>query len=104
MFAINKKFDWRDKSTVELEKELLGRYGDLFGIVIDKKLEDKIVQDLKNIDGLSKYLQDLMNKDIVRYFSAQDETQRNLIKGSLTRTLYIKNKMTRKKKLDNKRY
>jgi len=91
----------------ELESELLGRYGDILGTIIDKKLEDKIFQELKNIDGLPNYLQAMLNKDIIRYFSAQEDNSRDLIRGAFVRTLYLKKRIKSKDKLDkidNKRY
>ena len=94
-------------STEELEAELLGRYGDLPREIIEKELEKKIIEDLKNIDGFNKYLQALMNQDIIRYFGAQDEASRNQTRGAFHRTLYLKNKVKAKHKLDkvdNKRY
>lgn len=94
-------------STEQLEKELLERYGDLPKEIVDKELEKKIIEDLKNIDGFNKYLQALMNQDIIRYFGAQDEASRNQTRGAFHRTLYLKNKVKAKPKLDkvdNKRY
>jgi len=97
-----------DKFTIdELEQELLGRYGDILGTIIDPELEKKIFQEMKAIDGLTNYLQALMNKDIVRYFSAQEENARDLTRGAFLRTLHFKKKMKAKPKLDktdNKRY
>jgi len=94
-------------TTQELEQELLSRYGNLLETVIDKELEDKIFKELKGIDGLPAYLQATMNKDIVRYFTTQEDNSRDMVRGAFSRTLYLKNKIKSKSSLtkeDNKRY
>ena len=94
-------------TTDELELELLSRYGDILGTIIDPKLEEKIFTEMKAIDGLSNYFQAVMNKDIIRYFSAQEENSRDLARGAFLRTLHFKKKIKAKPKLDkvdNKRY
>lgn len=94
-------------TTEELENKLLERYGDIPEQVIDKDLEDRVIADLRNVDGFHLFLQSLMNKDIIRYFSAQEDIARHLTRGAFQRTLYLKNRMKAKTKLnnsDNKRY
>lgn len=91
----------------ELESELISRYGNLADSILEKDLEEKILDDLRKIDGLPKFLQGFMNMDIIRYFQAQDDNSRNIIRGAYQRTMYLKNKIKAKKKLDksdNKRY
>ena len=95
-------FDVETLTDEQLEIELISRFGDLPRTVIEQELEDKIFEELRNIDGLHLYLQAVMNKDIIRYFSAQDDNSRILTRGAFTRTLYLKNRLKAKKKLDNK--
>lgn len=87
----------RDLSISELELRLLDKYkemyGDLFSNKIDKDLEKVIIKDLKNIDGIHQYYQDIMNKDILNYFNSQTDIQRYMLKGAFNRTLYLKKKL-----------
>lgn len=92
----------KDYSIEELEEKLLEKY-DLNDCKFDTKFENEIIEELKTVNNLHHYLQILINKDIIRYFPAQDDNQRNLIRGAFVRTLYIKNKLKATKKLDIKR-
>lgn len=99
-------------SEKELERELLSRYGDLTEYVIDNSAVIKIFKDLKKVDGYIQYLQSTIAKDILRYFTAVSDLQRENIKGAFARTLYFKNKImtsednmvSKKPSLDLKRY
>jgi hypothetical protein len=94
-----------DLSTEDLERQLLSRYN--LDFKFDKDGEDKLFDELKEVDGLHEYLSSILNQDISRHFAAQDKSQQDLIRGAFVRTLYLKNRLKAKKKLtkkDNKRY
>lgn len=86
---LKEKNSIKDIPTPELEIELLSRYGDIFEYTIDKQEEKIIMKELKKINGLLNYLKATQAKDVTRYFSAQDEKQRDLIRGAFHRTLYL---------------
>lgn len=85
-------------TTEELEDMLLSRYD--LELKESKELEEQIFEELRKVQGFTKYLQSTMNQDIVRYFNAQDEGQRNLIRGAFLRSLYMKKKV--RSKVDKK--
>lgn len=78
-------------STDEIENELIKRYGDILDYEISIEQEKAIFKEIKKIQGVADYLKATSAKDIVRYFNAVNDVQRNLIRGAYVRTMYLYN-------------
>lgn len=63
---------------------------------IDKEEEDAIFAELAKVEGLSEYLRDTMNLDIMRYFQCTPE-QQQLVKGAYMRTWNFSQKLKKAK-------
>lgn len=75
---------------IELAAELCRRLGDLDSTTITQKEGEKIYKELGGIDGFVELLRDTMVNDIRRYFAAQTEKERDIIRGGFARTAYWK--------------
>lgn len=64
--------------------------GNIEDINLTKEGEDTILADLAGIDGILDYLRDTMSKDIKRYFAAQTEKERDIIRGAFARVAYLR--------------
>lgn len=60
---------------------------------ITKDYEKKIFADLKGTDGLVAYLREAAARDKDRYFGAQTDAERSVIRGAFARTMYLKTKI-----------
>lgn len=75
---------------IELATELARRQGDLDSTTITHEEGEKIYKELGAIDGLVELLRDTMVNDIRRYFAAQTEKERDIIRGGFARVAYWK--------------
>lgn len=55
--------------------------------------EDRLFKDLSGVDGFQDYLNSIASKDTKRYFMAETEKQRDIIKGGFSRIVYIKSRL-----------
>lgn len=62
---------------------------------IDSEYEKKIFADLKGTDGLVAYLRESAARDKDRYFGAATPAEQMMIRGSFSRTMYLKGKIMR---------
>lgn len=97
-------------STEELEQALLERIGDFDNHIIEPKAEKLVIEELRKVDGLNKYLQGLLVKEVIKGFIADTDKQKWHSKGShntifrLQQKLRIPTKKQSKVKMENKRY
>lgn len=67
---------------------------------IDKKLENEVFNDLKNVSGLQEYLLQTLGSDMKRYFSASTDIERSQVRGAFSRTAYLSGKITAAEKME----
>lgn len=79
-----------DYTEVELATELARITGDFDSIDISTDTSKTLFQDLARVEGFSEYLKETMSNDIKRYFSAQTDHERNVIRGGFSRTSYLR--------------
>lgn len=76
-------------SPEELASMLAESLGDINTLSIpDEKEEAKIYKELNAVEGIIDILRDTMVKDIRRYFAAQTEKERDIIRGAFSRTAH----------------
>ena len=72
-------------------------YGNLIGNPADydmgTKASESFFQQLANIDESDSYLKDMAAKDMVRYFGAANDKERDMVRGAFARTVYLENKI-----------
>lgn len=67
--------------------------GDVNELKMDTKYEERLFKDLSNVDYLHDYLRDCIARDMQRYFAATNDEQRQLIKGAIARTSYLRSRI-----------
>lgn len=92
---MNSKWQEDDKivieyNEIELAAMLADKLGDLDVVDITKPGIKEIFQAMSGIDGLLDYLKDTMGADIKRYFAAQTDHERDLIRGAFARTSFLR--------------
>lgn len=80
----------RDLPKVEYRNFDLETLGDIDSVEIAKEGVKEIYQSLAGVEGYLDYLKDTMNADIKRYFNAQTDGERQLIRGAFARTSFIR--------------
>ena len=65
------------------------KQGDIFDNNFPKKDETQLFKELKEIKNLREYLRSTANKDIQRYFAAQNDKERDTVRGALSRIIYL---------------
>jgi hypothetical protein len=55
----------------------------------DVELNPDVLRDLAHVDGIIEFLRATMNRDVIRYFDAQSDADRNMIRGAYNRTDYL---------------
>lgn len=86
-------------SEEELSFLLVELLGDM-DIKIDEKVEQKMFEEISEVEGFTEYLRITANKDIQRYFGATTPQEQLIIRGSFSRTNYLKTKITSKGKTE----
>jgi hypothetical protein len=85
------------------EAELALAYAESLGDVTDYKLsqedEQRMFEDLNSVDNFSDYLRATSAKDIQRYFAAETDKQRDIVRGAVSRTLYFRGMLGRRKEI-----
>lgn len=84
-------------SESELALRLAKLLGDTDSVEITEDGIAEIIEQLSRIDGLQDFLRDIMVKDIHRYFAAQTDNERAIIRGGFSRTSYIRSLILDKK-------
>lgn len=69
----------------------------------------RMFEDLSAVEGFTDYLRTTCAKDMQRYFGAEDDSQRNTIRGAFSRTMYERGmiagrKESKETKLPGSRY
>lgn len=82
-----------EKEERNLMLEFAEAIGDISEYKIEPELEDKLFEELANVDYLHEYLKATIARDMQRYFAATDEMQRNLIKGQIARVSTLRAKV-----------
>lgn len=74
------------------QEEILSEYISTIpdDIDIDKEVERKMFQDLKNVDGFLDWLDTVIGQDLRKYFDAPTQRHQDVIRGNLTRLVDIK--------------
>lgn len=80
----------KELNEVELSAALAAKMGDIQSIEITKDGAKEIYASMGNIDGLLDHLRDTMVNDIKRYFAAQTDAERQIIRGAFSRTSYFR--------------
>lgn len=80
----------KELSESELALRMAKLLGDTNSVEIAEDGIAEIVEQLSRIDGLQDFLRDIMVKDIHRYFAAQTDNERAIIRGGFSRTSYIR--------------
>lgn len=83
------------EETKKLEEEL----GNPLEYEMDEKWETECLIDVNKSDEFLEYLKHTMGLDVLRYFSAQDDNSRNIIKGHYSFAKYLRAKILRTRKL-----
>lgn len=82
----------------ELAAKMAALLGDVDSVEITEDGVAELFEQLARIDGLTDYLRDIMVKDINRYFAAQNDNERAIIRGGFSRVAYIRSILLDKKK------
>jgi len=64
---------------------------------IEQKLQREIFEHLSEIDNIDMYYDDMLYKDLNRYFAAEKEEQ-DKVKGAYLRTSYMKSNIIKARK------
>ncbi len=83
-----KLFFWQRKETVE---EMLQDLGNIEDNALSQEQEILVFKGLSQVEGLQEFLRDTMVKDLRRYFIAQNDKEREMIRGAFLRTEYFRN-------------
>ena len=83
----------RNKTESETLLEFAEFFGDISEYKMDKEIELEMFDKLKKVENFNEYLRSAIARDMQRYFAATDDVQRNLIKGTIARTSYLKGRM-----------
>jgi hypothetical protein len=65
------------------------KLGNVNEYTFPKKEEKKLFENLSAVDSFVDYLRATTAKDIQRYFAAEDDRQRDIIRGALSRTMFF---------------
>ena len=60
---------------------------------VDEKEEEIIFKSLKQVEGFVQFLKSTANRDIKRYFLATTPSEQLMIRGSFSRTNYLRTKI-----------
>jgi len=83
----------REMDEIELSSKLANLLGDIESVEIVTEAQKQIFKDLAGVDGLLDYLRDTLVNDMKRYFGAQSEKERDIIRGGFSRTAYIRSRI-----------
>lgn len=79
------------------EQELAGRLamllGDTDSVEMTKDATKEIFTAMGGIDGILDYLRDTMVADVKRYFAAQNDHDRDIIRGGFSRTAFLRSQI-----------
>ena len=82
------------------ESELSLAYAQEIGNVSEYKItaadSKRMFEDLAAVEGFLDYLRATSAQDIQRYFAAEDDKQRDIIRGAISRTLYFKGMISKR--------
>jgi len=82
-------------SPMDVNKMFAAQFGDVSDYVIDRKQQEELFQDLKEVEGFTDYLKATIAKDIQRHFSAGTEKEQDIIKGATSRTAFFLTNLTK---------
>ncbi len=90
---ILKRFGYIREDSVT-EDYMLGRLiGSPIGVSISKEEDQAFFDSFKSVEHGKAYLKATVAKDILRYYGATDEKERNIIQGAARRTIYFLSKL-----------
>jgi hypothetical protein len=75
----------------EEKVDVISSLGNWEGVEIEKIGNPELYSDMAKIDGLHEFFRETMINDIKRYFAAQTDRERDIIRGAFSRTNYLKN-------------
>ena len=82
------------------EEELMLKFAEHFGDIgeyqVDIEEERRMFEELQSVDYLQPYLRATIAKDMQLYFAATTDQQRDLIKGRIARSAYLRSKLVGK--------
>ncbi len=76
-------------------EEIILELGNLEENSLTKEQEVLVFKALSMVDGIQEFFRDTMAKDLRRYFVAQDDKEREMIRGAFLRTEYMRNGIKR---------
>ena len=80
----------RVMNEIELASKLANLLGDVDSVEITKEGTKELFQAMSSVDGLADFFRDTMMNDIRRYFAAQTDHERDIIRGGFARTSYLR--------------
>lgn len=80
------------------ESEMMLMFAESLGDISETKMEpeyeEKLFAELQSVDYLRDYLRATIARDMQRYFAATNDEQRQLIKGAIARTAYLRSRLS----------
>jgi hypothetical protein len=91
------KYETRTVEKDISESDLMIRFAEHFGDIgdyqIDKEEEKRMFEELRSVDYLQPYLRAQIARDMQLYFAATTDLQRELIKGRIARTAFLRSRL-----------
>ena len=81
----------------DLMLEFAACFGDIGEYDTDSEEEQRMFEELKGVDYFQTYLRAQIAKDMQQYFAATTDQQRDLIKGRIARTSYLRSHLLDRK-------
>lgn len=88
------------KQTKDIMLQFAEAFGDFGEYEIDKEEEVRMYQELQSIDYFQTYLRAQIAFDMKQYFAATTDSQRDIIKGRIARTAYMRSRMSERKDVE----
>lgn len=96
-----KKFLLKFYSENELAFALASKMGDLDDEEMTDKAVKLIFKDLAKVDGLPEYFRDTARKDVLRFFAATNDKERDVVKGAYARTAFLRSQVLKSRNIDS---
>lgn len=95
---MNKLGYYKHKQTFteeEIARMFAEDIGDVSEYTVKQEEQNKIFAKLSEVDGFRDWLRATSAKDIQRYFAAEDDNVRQVVKGATARTAYIRSLLSK---------
>jgi len=85
------------KEQPKSEQEMMLAFAEFIGDINETKIEpeyeSRLFTEMANVDYIQDYLRATIARDMQRYFAATNDEQRQLIKGAIARTAYLRSRL-----------